>query len=75
MLFVFVIRSTIVQHTLDGFHLKYALENYLVRERLHMYWKAVFYSLFQFMSTTLSCIELILIDDLQKINIYNTQIL
>ncbi len=58
MLFVFVIRSTIVRHTSDGFHLKYALENYLVRERLHTYWKAVFYYLFQFMSTTLSRIEL-----------------
>ncbi len=71
MLFVFIIRSTIAQHTLDGCHLKYVLENYLVRESLHMYWRAVFYSLFQFMSTTLSHIELILIDDLRKINTYN----
>ncbi|UNF29231.1 hypothetical protein [Bartonella krasnovii] len=36
-----------MQRTLDGCHLKYALENYLVRERPHMYWKAIFYSLLQ----------------------------
>ncbi|WP_375644234.1 MULTISPECIES: hypothetical protein [unclassified Bartonella] len=48
--------------------MKYALENYLVRERTHIYWRAVSYYLSQSMSTILPGIEFMLIDGLQKMS-------
>ncbi|USP02238.1 hypothetical protein [Bartonella taylorii] len=56
---------------LDGCYPKYALENYLARDRSHMYRRAVSYYLSQSMSTVLPSIEFMLIDGLQKISTRN----
>ncbi len=56
---------------LDGCYPKYALENYLARDRSHIYWRAVSYYLSQSMSTILPGIEFMLIDGLQKMSTRN----
>ncbi|WP_375615559.1 MULTISPECIES: hypothetical protein [unclassified Bartonella] len=68
---IFYLLHCCPKHILDGCYLKYALENYLARERTYMYWKVISYYLSQSIGTTLPSIEFMLTDDFQKISAYN----